>query len=87
MPSLNRSFDSRQWYYFVRFSEFRRNTVRAGKLTRTWKNARSAPAAATRAGSPTQRGSHAARAFYSRRVSRPLTLAGTDPVPPATPRI
>ena len=71
----------------VRFSEFRRNTVRAGKLTRAWKNARSAPPAATRAGSPTQRGSQLRARFTRCRVSRPLTLAGTDPVPPATPRI
>ena len=77
----------RRGYYFVRFSEFRRNTVRAGKLTRTWKNARSAPAAATRAGSPTQRGSHAARAFYSLSGVTPAHACRHGPCSAGNPRI
>ena len=45
-------------------SEIRRKAVRSAKLTLAWKNAPSTLSAATRAGSPTQRGSHAAGAFY-----------------------
>ena len=47
------------------------------QLTRSGKNAPSALPFATRAGSPTQRGRHAAGAFYAIE-SRPLTLTGAN---------
>ena len=50
------------------------------QLTRSGKNAPSALRLATRAGSPTQRGHHAAGAFYAIE-SRPLTLTGANRCP------
>ena len=50
------------------------------QLTRTGKNAPSALPLATRAGSPTQRGHHAAGAFYAIK-SRPLTLTCANRCP------
>ena len=61
-------------------AEIARAAVRAGQLTRTGKNAPSALPPATRAGSPTQRGHHAAGAFYAIE-SRPLTLTGANRCP------